>query len=445
MQRPAHQRLNVPHHKKCIFGEVGRVALLGFVLFFNLIAQQPTVLVQPANGEAHVAATLTNSLTIARHHYDITPLRQPTRLNGPAQTELASRPKSAHSNSCRRHLFGIVLARGVAVALSAPLAPAEAARAEAPAAAGPLEPTAAELKEIAGAFATMSMEPKPEARPALEEAESTLGRAIARYEGVLKRPKVERALLRLGRARARVLLNDLAFGKRPEKAAEAVKDLDVAIGIMEDDFKDNPGKQVYSEYPDALVRRALAQEELKQWAGAVEDYSRAISLWRPPPGTPDKALRGNVSPAEGDGLGVNPLVLNFRGNALCQLGRYSEALVDYQEAADIFTNDREFRQASLSRANEALALYGDGQREEAVRTMQAVVRKDPGVTDMHVALAAVYWAYGDVGRAEGEWLFACEKIDTGCQQYKDLEWVAEIRRWPPQLVNALKSFLVKVP
>jgi len=304
------------------------------------------------------------------------------------------------------------------------------------------EPSAAELQEIAGAFAALSLDPsRPGGKAALEGAEETLGRAIARYEGPLQRPQEERAMLHMARARARVMQNDLAYGKRPEKAAEAVEDLDVAVGIMEEDFRRNPGKPLYSEYPDTLVRRALAKEELKRWEGAVEDYGRAILLWRPPPGRPDIPLRGNARPAEGDGLGVNPLVLNFRGNALSQLGRFEEALADYQEATDIFLNDGELRQASLSRANEALALYGAGRRSESVKTMQSVIRKDPGVTDMHVALAAVYWADGNVGRAESEWQFACENIDTGCQQYKDLTWVTEIRRWPLPLVDALRNFL----
>lgn len=282
---------------------------------------------------------------------------------------------------------------------------------------------------------------RPGAGAALEAAEATLGRAIERYEGVLNRPKEERALLRMGRARSRVMQNDLAGGRRPEKAAEAVGDLDVAVGIMENDFRDNPGKALYSEYPDVLVRRALAKEELKDWNGAVSDYSRAVLLLRPPPGTPDKPMRGDARITEGDGLGMNPLILNYRGNALSQLERFEEALADYQEATEIFLADGELRQASLSRANEALALYGAGRRGEAVKTMQAVVRKDPGVTDMHVALAAVYWAQGEVGRAEDRWQFACEKIDTGCQQYKDLTWVTEIRRWPKPLVADLRRFL----
>ena len=36
-----------------------------------------------------------------------------------------------------------------------------------------------------------------------------------------------------------------------------------------------------------------------------------------------------------------------------------------------------------------------------------------GYTDMHVALAAVYWGKGQQGAAESEWEFACNSISTG--------------------------------
>jgi hypothetical protein len=51
------------------------------------------------------------------------------------------------------------------------------------------------------------------------------------------------------------------------------------------------------------------QEGLSDWQGAVNDYSRAISLW-----------------GGGRGEGINPFVLTFRGNALARLGRYKDAL-----------------------------------------------------------------------------------------------------------------------
>lgn len=41
---------------------------------------------------------------------------------------------------------------------------------------------------------------------------------------------------------------------------------------------------------------------------------------------------------------MNPLILNFRGNALGQLRRYDEAVEDYEEATQIFDADGEVPQ-----------------------------------------------------------------------------------------------------
>ncbi|CAE7180455.1 unnamed protein product [Symbiodinium pilosum] len=316
-------------------------------------------------------------------------------------------------------------------------------------AAAPRPATKDELFEIAGAFAKLASDPRiPNAASVYEEAEATLGNAIQKWEsGAITAPAIveEKARLRLGRARARIALNDMVGGTLPEKAAGAVEDFDVAISIMEEDLRQNPDKLMYSEYPDALVKRGLAKEELKNWEGAAKDYTKAIDALRPKDGRADKALRGDATIQEGDGLGMNPLILNFRGNALSQLGRYDEAVEDYREATQIFDNDGEVRQASFSRANEALALFGAGRDREGEKMMQVVVRNDPGVTDAHVALAATYWSQKKIAEAESQWKFACENIDTGCQSYKDLKWVAEIRRWPPSLVASLRSFLQAKP
>ena len=164
------------------------------------------------------------------------------------------------------------------------------------------------------------------------------------------------------------------------------------------------------------------------------------------------------------GLGVNPLVLNYRGNAFGQLGRFKDALADYREATEIFIKDsaarpkaapyqsilflfsrrpedKEYTQAALSRCNEALALFGVSEPIEAISIMEDVVRRDPSIADAHIALAASYWSEGDYSRAEDEWRVACQNTDVGCRQYKDLSWVENIRRWPPQLVGDLGRFL----
>ena len=74
-------------------------------------------------------------------------------------------------------------------------------------------------------------------------------KAISKWEsGAITAPAIveEKARLRLGRARARIALNDMVDGTLPEKARGAVEDYGVAIGIMEDDLRRNPGKLMYS-------------------------------------------------------------------------------------------------------------------------------------------------------------------------------------------------------
>jgi hypothetical protein len=42
-----------------------------------------------------------------------------------------------------------------------------------------------------------------------------------------------------------------------------------------------------------------------------------------------------------------------------------------------------------------------------------------------------------------EWNFACDRIDVGCDAYKDRNWVTTVRRWPPSLVKKLDQFLTR--
>jgi hypothetical protein len=40
-----------------------------------------------------------------------------------------------------------------------------------------------------------------------------------------------------------------------------------------------------------------------------------------------------------------------------------------------------------------------------------------------------------------EWRFTCDRIDVGCEAYKDDEWVSTVRRWPVTLSSKLQQFL----
>jgi hypothetical protein len=78
-----------------------------------------------------------------------------------------------------------------------------------------------------------------------------------------------------------------------------------------------------------------------------------------------------------------------------------------------------------------------GKTDEAIRTMRALVRKYPQYADMRAALTAALWADGKEGEAESQWVSAIG-LDS---RYKDLTWLKQVRRWPPQMVTAMENFL----
>ena len=255
----------------------------------------------------------------------------------------------------------------------------------------------------------------------LDAAEREFSMAIARW-GELHRPRDE--VVSLLKARANVLVDSKKF-------PDAVRDYDEALRLMSPDGEkpDGTGTAAYPEYPDTFAGRALAFEGLGQWDSALSDYNKAISLW-----------------GGGRGEGINPYVLTFRGNTLSKLGRYDESIEDYRAAADIFLAQRDIGRYSDAKANLALALYAADRRDESLKAMKDVIRRDSGYADMHVAIAADSWDTGDYIKALKEWQFTCDEISVGCDKYKDLQWVSVVRRWPPNLVAKLDAFLArKVP
>mmetsp|Transcript_483 Transcript_483/g.684 ORF Transcript_483/g.684 Transcript_483/m.684 type:complete len:200 (-) Transcript_483:180-779(-) len=196
--------------------------------------------------------------------------------------------------------------------------------------------------------------------------------------------------------------------------------------MEQDGARNKDGTAKYFEFPDTYVQRGLAKEGLADWQGAIDDYSEAIKLW-----------------GGGRGPGINPYVLTFRGNALSYIGRYYEAIKDYDSADELFLLQRNPDRAIEARANKALALYEVGQTTDSIKLMRNVLRKQPGFADLHIAIASDAWKNKNFGLAEEEWAFACENIDVGCSKYKDIEWVRKIRRWPPSLANELQNFLSK--
>ena len=209
--------------------------------------------------------------------------------------------------------------------------------------------------------------------------------------------------------------------------SKAVEDLDEAIELMKPTGEKANGLGAYREYPDAFTQRGLAYEGLREWKLALRDYDKAVQLWG------------------GQGDGVNPFALTYRARAKTEMSDYEGALADYRSAADIFSRvDKNVQQASFARAGEAVTLYGIGRRDEAVKIAKQVVTRYQGLTDLHVLLAADAWDRGAREQALREWSFACDGISSGCTKYRDVDaggWLAEVRRWPPVLVERQRVFL----
>jgi len=160
---------------------------------------------------------------------------------------------------------------------------------------------------------------------------------------------------------------------------------------------------------DPYLNRGTALEGLGRWEEAIADYNYVLGL------DPKDAM-----------------AYNNRGNALAAgLNKWSEAIADYQKAVEIAPN------FAFARANYALALYQIGQLPQAIQEMQNIVRKYPKFADMRAALTAAYWVGSKKGEAESNWV-AAYGLDS---RYKDINWVKNIRRWPPSMVSALDRFL----
>ena len=160
--------------------------------------------------------------------------------------------------------------------------------------------------------------------------------------------------------------------------------------------------------PDAYLNRGLALERLSQWDAAIADYNRVLEL------DPE-----------------DPLAFNNRGNAKAGRGEWAAAIADYKTAIELAPN------FATARANQSLALYQLGKTQTAIRTLRNLVRKYPRYPDTRAALTAALWVEGKQGEAESQWVSVLG-LDS---RYKDIEWVRDIRRWPPAMVAALNKFL----
>ena len=182
-----------------------------------------------------------------------------------------------------------------------------------------------------------------------------------------------------------------------------------------------------------LSNRALAWEGAGRWDDALRDYDAALAS------------------AQLAGLPPDPYVINSKGNCLASLGEYALARDAYLSSARAFGDAGGVNTArnnkirgdgyTFAASNAALALAQLGDFDAAKGEMVRVSRRAPGNVDMRAGLAAIYWSEGRGEDAEREWEFACDRISVGCSKYRNKEWLRNVRRWPPAMVDLLDSFL----
>jgi tetratricopeptide (TPR) repeat protein len=160
--------------------------------------------------------------------------------------------------------------------------------------------------------------------------------------------------------------------------------------------------------PDPYINRGSTYEALGEWDKAIADYDHVIDLY------PENAA-----------------AFNNRGNAKGGKGDWEGAIADYSRASELNTS------VVLPIVNLALALYQYGDVDSSIQTLKGLARKYPRFADARAALTAALWDQGRQGEAESNWVGA-NGLD---RRYKDIEWVATVRRWPPKLVDALDRFL----
>lgn len=179
------------------------------------------------------------------------------------------------------------------------------------------------------------------------------------------------------------------------KISEAIRDYNRAISL-------DPLQ------PDAYLNRGAAYEAIGNWQEAIDDYNRVLKL------SPD-----------------DPAAYNNRGNAKGGQGDWMSALKDYETSITIQPS------FSLGYANYGIALFEIGDQTKSLQVLKSLARKYPNYADVRAALTAALWETGNWGEAESQWV-AAQGLD---RRYADLDWVKNVRRWPPSLVTGLEHFL----
>eukprot|EP00596_Hydrurales_sp_CCMP1899_P002318 CAMPEP_0119033674 /NCGR_PEP_ID=MMETSP1177-20130426/728_1 /TAXON_ID=2985 /ORGANISM="Ochromonas sp, Strain CCMP1899" /LENGTH=281 /DNA_ID=CAMNT_0006990597 /DNA_START=143 /DNA_END=988 /DNA_ORIENTATION=- len=188
--------------------------------------------------------------------------------------------------------------------------------------------------------------------------------------------------------------------------------------LMMGDFENaltsfNQAAELAPESEDVYLSRGIVEEKLLKWDDAIADYNKANTIHKKRPFTGD-----------------DPTVISNIANAETGLLQWENALRDFTRAAQMKSD---FLAPQIGRA---LVLYQLDRPEETFQYFKTIAVKYPYFPDGQAVLAAIYFEKGDLKQANDCWENALEEDS----RYLDLDWVLNIRRWPPKLVDTLTKF-----
>jgi tetratricopeptide (TPR) repeat protein len=156
----------------------------------------------------------------------------------------------------------------------------------------------------------------------------------------------------------------------------------------------------------------IAEEKLFLWDDAIRDYRKAIEMNRKIPFVRD-----------------DPYLFNNLANAEAGKQDYAAALEDFTYASKL---DNSFEAPALGRA---LVLFQMGKDNESLQYFKNLQKKYPNYTDGNAVLAIMMQ---DTDKEQSKALW--DDVLKQDPRYSDINWIRDIRRWPPRLVTLLEKF-----
>ena len=175
----------------------------------------------------------------------------------------------------------------------------------------------------------------------------------------------------------------------------------------------NAAAELAPESADVFLSRGIVEEKLFLWDAAIADYNKANTIYKKRPFAGDDAT-----------------AISNIANAETGLLQWENALRDFTKAAQIKSD---FLAPQIGRA---LVLYQLDRPEETYQYFRTLAIKYPYFPDGQAVLAALYFERGDIKAANDCFENAVEEDS----RYEDIDWVLNIRRWPPKLVTTFARF-----